>query len=48
MERLYDRAEFVAFGNVVEVTQGTSVINEVLGDGDGSVPFQSFLLADAP
>lgn len=34
--------------NVVPATQGESVQNEILGSGDASQPFQSFMLRQAP
>ena len=45
---LYDRARLVLHGNLVEATQGETIRDEVLGSGDGTVAFQSFLLAQAP
>lgn len=44
---LYDRTTTTVYGNVVEVTQG-STINEVLGNGDGQKPFLQFMLKQAP
>lgn len=45
---LYDRTTTTVYGNVVTVTQGSSVTGEVLGSGDGQRPFQQFLLKQAP
>ena len=45
---LYDRTTTTVYGNVVEVTQGSTVAGEVLGNGDGQKPFQQFLLKQAP
>ncbi|MDQ0252245.1 hypothetical protein J2W22_004333 [Sphingomonas kyeonggiensis] len=45
---LYDRTTTTVYGNVVEVTQGSTVPNEVLGSGDGQKPFQQFMLKQAP
>lgn len=44
---LYDRTTTAVYGNVVEVTQG-STVTETLGSGDGRTPFLSFLLKQAP
>ncbi|NWM59975.1 hypothetical protein GY645_25350, partial [Escherichia coli] len=44
----YDRTTTTVYGNVVEVTQGSTVAGEVLGSGDGQKPFQQFLLKQAP
>lgn len=45
--RPYDRATLVLFGNVAKATHGETV-QQVLGDGDGRLSFQSFRLAHAP
>ncbi|MGK6355786.1 kelch repeat-containing protein [Sphingomonas sp. DT-207] len=44
---LYDRTTTSVYGNVAEVTQG-STVNEVLGSGDGQKPFLQFILKQAP
>lgn len=44
---LYDRTTTAVYGNVVEVTQG-STVNEVLGSGDGRKPFLQFMLKQVP
>jgi hypothetical protein len=43
----YDRASTVVMANVVEVTQGETVRDEILGSGDAT-PFQSFTLKKKP
>lgn len=48
LRNLYDRTTTIVYGNVVEVTQGSTVSGEVLGSGDGQKPFQQFLLKLAP
>jgi hypothetical protein len=45
---LYDRTTTTVYGNVVEVTQGSTVAGEVLGSGDGQKAFQQFMLKQAP
>ncbi|HEU0082177.1 MAG TPA: hypothetical protein VFQ87_04830, partial [Bradyrhizobium sp.] len=45
---LYDRTTTSVYGNVVEVTQGSTVVDEVLGSGDGQKPFLQFLVKQAP
>jgi hypothetical protein len=42
------RTPVTVFGNLVEVTRGESVLNEVLGSGDPSLAFQSFKLGKHP
>lgn len=42
------RTPLQLFGNLVEAVRGESVIDEVLGSGDGSLAFQSFELKNAP
>jgi hypothetical protein len=42
------RTPVTVFGNLVEVTRGESVLDEVLGSGDPSVAFQTFTLAKHP
>lgn len=42
------RVPVKAYGNVVHVTRGETVENEVLGDGDQSQPYQTFQLARSP
>nr|WP_294814445.1 kelch repeat-containing protein [uncultured Sphingomonas sp.] len=44
---LYDRTTTAVYGNVAEVTQG-STVNEMLGSGDGQKPFLQFILKQAP
>ncbi|MGH6617004.1 kelch repeat-containing protein [Sphingomonas sp.] len=44
---LYDRTTTSVYGNVTEVTQG-STVNELLGSGDGQKPFLRFILKQAP
>ncbi|HXC55048.1 MAG TPA: kelch repeat-containing protein, partial [Rhizomicrobium sp.] len=44
---LYDRTTTSVCGNVVTVTQG-STVGEVLGSGDGQKPFLQFMLKQAP
>ena len=36
------------FGNLVRATRGESVLDEILGSGNGSLPFQRFTLAKSP
>ena len=43
----YDRASTVVMANVVEVTQGETVKDEILGSGDAT-PLQSFVLKKKP
>jgi len=43
----YDRARTVVMANVVEVTQGETVRDEILGSGNAT-PFQSFTLKKKP
>ncbi|HEU0084759.1 MAG TPA: kelch repeat-containing protein [Bradyrhizobium sp.] len=45
---VYDRTTTSVYGNVVEVTQGSTVADEVLGSGDGQKPFLQFLVRQAP
>lgn len=45
---LYDRTTMAIYGNVAEITQGSTVTGEVLGSGNGAVAFQSFMLKQAP
>jgi hypothetical protein len=42
------RVPVKAYGNVIKVTRGETVENEVLGDGDQSQPYQTFQLALSP
>lgn len=42
------RAPIKAYGNVLHVTRGETVEDEVLGDGDPSRPYQTFQLAKSP
>jgi hypothetical protein len=44
---VYDRNTVTIYGNVVDATQGQST-GEVLGDGDATVPFDSFGLRQSP
>lgn len=43
-----DAATAVLRGNVAESTQGESIHDEILGDGDAAVPFQRFTLRKKP
>lgn len=42
------RVPVKAYGNIVHVTRGETVENEVLGDGNQSQPYQTFQLARSP
>jgi hypothetical protein len=42
------RVPVKAYGNVIHVTRGETVENEILGDGDQSQPYQTFRLARSP
>lgn len=42
------RVPVKAYGNVVHITRGETIENEVLGDGDQSQPYQTFHLARSP
>jgi hypothetical protein len=42
------RTPVTVFGNLVQATRGESVLNEILGSGDSSQPFQTFTLAKHP
>ena len=41
-------SEAMLWGNVARATHGETISEEVLGDGDSSVSFQSFVLKNAP
>jgi hypothetical protein len=43
-----DPSSAVLLGNVAQASQGETVANEVVGDGDASVPFQTFSLLKKP
>jgi hypothetical protein len=43
-----DSASAVVLGNVARASLGETVANEIVGDGDASVPFQSFALRKKP
>jgi hypothetical protein len=43
----YDRSSVTIYGNVVDATQGQST-GEVLGNGDATVAFPSFVLSQSP
>lgn len=45
---LYDRTATTLYGNVADVSHGATVTGEVLGSGDGTVPFQAFTLRQSP
>jgi uncharacterized phage protein gp47/JayE len=48
VESELDAETAVLLGNVVRATHGETISEEVLGDGDSSVSFQSFVLKSAP
>ena len=48
LKRDLDSATAVMYGNVAGATQGETVSNEVLGDGDASSVFQAFPLSKYP
>jgi hypothetical protein len=43
-----DQKTAIAYGNVVKATHGETIADEILGNGDASISFQSFQLAKAP
>lgn len=45
---LYDRTTMAVYGNVVDISQGATVAGEILGSGDGTQAFQTFMLKQAP
>jgi hypothetical protein len=48
LQNQYVRSQTAFFANVVEATQGETVADEILGNGDASIPFQTFELSQAP
>jgi hypothetical protein len=48
LQYAYNTASCVLYGNVVEASHGASVVNEVLGSGDGTQVNQSFTLSRQP
>jgi hypothetical protein len=42
------RVPVKAYGNVIKISRGETIQNEVLGDGDQSQPYQTFQLARSP
>jgi hypothetical protein len=48
LAHVYDRATAEIFGNVARATHGETVEREVLGSGDGSKPYQKFVLRKDP
>lgn len=44
----YDRATVSIFGNIVPVTHGATVTDEVLGSGSGTQAFERFALQEGP
>jgi predicted phage baseplate assembly protein len=48
LQHSYVRAQTTIFANVVEATHGETVADEILGNGDPSIPFQSFKLKQSP
>ncbi|MDX1530745.1 MAG: putative baseplate assembly protein, partial [Rhodothermales bacterium] len=48
LEGVYDREAVFFNANVAPATHGKTIAHEVLGSGDGSVPFQRFTLKEPP
>jgi hypothetical protein len=48
LSRVLDGTTAVLYGNVAPASHGETIRDEILGDGDPSVPYQSFELAKAP